>query len=269
MSEILRPVALVVPKLVLFAAILAAGWLVGRLLLRIADRTLERIGFNRVAERGGVQRMLGPADATASGVVARLAYGAVLLFTLQLAFGIWGPNPVSALIASVVAWLPKAVVAIAIVVVTAAIARVVRDVVGTALGGLSYGRLVAAIASYFILGLGTVAALNQVGVATTITTPVLVTVLATAGGIAVVGLGGGLVKPMQQRWERWLSRAEEESHAIGQHARAYAAGTRDTRYASIYVSAAAQADTTQETPAPTLVPSGAPTAPPSPAETTR
>jgi hypothetical protein len=270
MSEILRSVALFVPKLVLFAGILVAGWFAGRLLLRVVDRALDRVGFNRVAERGGVQRLLGRVDAGASGLVARLGYGAVLLFTLQLAFGVWGPNPVSDLIAGVIAWLPKAVVAIVIVVVAAAIARVVRDVVGTALGGLSYGRPVAAIASYAILGLGTIAALNQIGVATTITTPVLVTVLATAGGIAVVGLGGGLVKPMQQRWERWLTRAEEESHAIGQHARAYAAGNQDTRFASVYATAPAPTVAVPPTeappPAPILIPSGAPTAPTAAAE---
>jgi hypothetical protein len=256
LTDAMRAVALFVPKLVLFAVILLAGWLAGRLLLRVVDRALGRLGFNRVAERGGIQPALARAGVNASELVARLAYCAVLLVTLQLAFGIWGPNPVSDLIAAVVAWLPKAAVAIAVIVVAAAIARAVRDVVGTALGGLSYGRPAAAIAAYFILGFGVVAAANQVGVATTITTPVLVTVLATLGGIAVVGLGGGLVKPMQQRWERWLSRAEQESHAIGQHARAYAAGARDTRYASIYATA-------PET-APTPVPASAPTAPPGP-----
>ena len=50
----------------------------------------------------------------------------MLLFTLQIAFGVWGPNPVSDLIDAVVAWLPKAFVAIVIVVVAAAIASAVR-----------------------------------------------------------------------------------------------------------------------------------------------
>src|SRR5438034_771931 len=98
-------------------------------------------------------------------LVAKLVYYAVLLFTLQLAFGIWGPNPVSDLIKGVVAWLPKAFVAILIVVIAAAVASAVRDIVGNALGGLSYGRLLANVAAWFIIGLGVIAALNQVGVA--------------------------------------------------------------------------------------------------------
>ena len=42
--------------------------------------------------------------------------------------------------------------ALIIVVVAAAIAAAVRDVVSNALGGLSYGRMLANIASIFILG---------------------------------------------------------------------------------------------------------------------
>jgi hypothetical protein len=193
----------------------------------LVGRILERTGFDRFVERGGVKAALARSRYDASDLVAKLAYYAVLLVALQLAFGIWGPNPVSALITAVVAWLPRAFVAILILVVAAAIARAVKDVVGSALGGLSYGRFLAGAASVMILGLGGIAALNQIGVATTVTTPVLIAVLATIGGVLVVGVGGGLVRPMQDRWERWLSRAEAEAPAIAEQARAYDAGKRD------------------------------------------
>jgi hypothetical protein len=62
-----------------------------------------------------------------------------------------------------------------------------------------------------ILGLGLIAALNQVGVAGSVTLPVLIAFLATVAGIAIVGVGGGLVRPMQHRWERILNRAETET----------------------------------------------------------
>lgn len=62
----------------------------------------------------------------------------------------------------------------------------------------------------FVIALGVIAALNQIGVATAETTPVLIAVLATVGDILVVGVGGGRVRPMQQRWDWWLSRAEQE-----------------------------------------------------------
>ena len=227
MAESLRNVLHEVPKALAFVAILVVGWLAARAVRALVGKVLNRIGFDRLIERGGVKAALERSRYDASDIVAKLAYYAVLLIALQLGFGIWGPNPVSALITAVVAWLPRAFVAIVIVVVAAAIARAVKDVVGSALGGLSYGRFLAGAASTMILALGAIAALNQIGVATAITTPVLIAVLATIGGVIVVGVGGGLVRPMQDRWERWLSRAEDEAPAIAVQARAYEAGKRD------------------------------------------
>ncbi|WP_422756298.1 mechanosensitive ion channel family protein [Micromonospora sp. WMMD708] len=226
-GDALRAVMLFLPKAVAFVAILVAGWLIAKAVRRIVDKVLERVHFDRAVERGGIKTALARSRYDASDIVAKLAYYGVLLVTLQLAFGIWGPNPISDLIAGVIAWLPRAFVAIVIVVVAAAIANAVKDIISSALGGLSYGRVLANIASVFILGLGVIAALNQIGVATAVTTPVLVAVLATVGGILVVGVGGGLVRPMQARWESWLTRAEQESRTIATHARAYQAGRRD------------------------------------------
>ncbi len=231
-TDMLRTVALFIPRLLAFVAILVVGYLIARLLLTATNKILEQVGFDRAVERGGIKTALARSKYDASDIVARLVYYTALLFTLQLAFGVFGPNPVSDLIKGVIAWLPQAVVAIVIIVVAAAIARGVRDIVGSALGALSYGRMLASTAAVFILGLGIIAALNQVGIATTVTTPVLVTILATIGGIAIVGLGGGLVKPMQARWEGWLNKAERETQTISDQARAYAAGHRDMQQSS-------------------------------------
>ena len=112
---------------------------------------------------------------------------------------------------AIVGWLPKAVVAIVLIVVASAIAKVVKDLISAALGGLSYGRFVAALASAAIIALGVIAALDQVGIAADVTQPVRITVLATIGAILAIGVGGGLVRPMQDRWERMLNAAERET----------------------------------------------------------
>jgi hypothetical protein len=62
-----------------------------------------------------------------------------------------------------------------------------------------------------------------------VTTPVLIAVLATVAGILIVGVGGGLVRPMQARWETWLDRAAAETQVIREKAQAYAAGREDVR----------------------------------------
>jgi len=227
LSDAWSAVAVFVPKFVAFLLILLVGWFVARLLARVVDQVLERVGFDRVVERSGFRQMLARAKYDPSDIIAKLVYYALLLITLQIGFGVWGPNPVSNLLNGIVAWLPRAAVAIVIVVVAGAIARAVKDMISGAIGGLSYGNLLGTLAAVFVWGLGIIAALNQIGVATTITTPVLIAVLATVGGVIVVGVGGGLVRPMQQRWENWLNRAENELPAVRAHTEAYQRGRED------------------------------------------
>ena len=207
-------VATFVPKFVAFLVILIVGWIIAKVLAKAVNAVLERVGFDRAVERGGVKKALAKSKYDASDVVAKLVYYALVLFVLQAAFGVFGPNPISDLLTRVIAFLPSLVVAIVIVVIAAAIAAAVRELISNTLGGLSYGKLLATIASVFILGLGVIAALNQVGVATTVTTPILIAVLATVGGILVVGVGGGLIDPMRDRWRQWLMAADAETANI-------------------------------------------------------
>ncbi|HYN92912.1 MAG TPA: hypothetical protein VES42_03590 [Pilimelia sp.] len=232
LTDMWRSVLLFLPKAVAFAVIIGVGWLVATAVRKVVHGALERVGFDRAVQRGGVGRALARGRYDASDILARLAYYGLLLLTLQVGFGVWGDNPVSDLISGVVRWLPRAFVAIIIVVVATAIGTAVKDLIAGALGGLSYGRLLANIAAWFIIGLGAIAALDQVGIATAVTTPVLIAVLATVSGVLIVGVGGGLVRPMAQRWDRWLEHAETESRVIRDRARAYQAARADMAQAT-------------------------------------
>ncbi|MCF6379290.1 hypothetical protein L2K70_16890 [Nocardioides KLBMP 9356] len=214
----LSTIAEFVPKLVLFLVILIVGIIIAKVIAKALNAILERVGFDRAVERGGIKRALSQSKMDASDIVAKLIYYTLLLFVLQLAFGVFGPNPISALIEDVIRFIPSLIVAIIILVVAASIAAAVKGLIENMLGGLSYGRTLANIASIFILFLGVVAALNQVGVATTVTTPVLIAILATVAGVIIVGVGGGLVRPMQQRWESYLTTAEREAPRIKEQA---------------------------------------------------
>jgi hypothetical protein len=219
LNDVLASVVNVGVKVIIFLAIMALGWIVGRWIYKSLGALLRRVGFDRGVERGGLNRILG--ESKASDVTARLVELAFLLFVLQLAFGIFGPNPVSDLIHAVVAWLPKLFVAVIIIVVAAALAGWVKEIIKRSLGGLSYASAIGTSAQAVILGLGLIAAVNQVGVAESVTLPVLIAFLAIVAGIAIVGVGGGLVRPMQARWERILNRAEAESTVAAEKMRAH------------------------------------------------
>ena len=214
----LTTVANFVPKLVVFLLILVIGIIVAKMIGKALSALLTRVGFDRAIERGGVKKALENSKLDASDLVGKLIYYTLLLFVLQLAFGVFGPNPISDLLTQVITFLPSLIVAIVIVVIASAIAAAVKVLIEGTLGGLSYGKVLANAASVFILFLGVVAALNQIGVATTVTTPILIMILATVGGVIVIGVGGGLIKPMQHRWESYLSKAEAEAPRIREHA---------------------------------------------------
>lgn len=200
-----------VPKLVLALVILIVGLILARVITKALAKLLKRVGFDRLVERGGVAKALANSKLDASDLIAKILYYTLVLFVLQFTFGVFGPNSVSILLATIIAFLPKVIVAIVIVVIAAAIAAAVKTLIQDALGGLSYGKILANIASIFIIFVGVIAALNQVDIAVTVTTPILIAILATIGGVIIVGAGGGLIKPMQERWEKYLSAAEAEA----------------------------------------------------------
>ncbi len=209
-----RVLAEFVPKLVAFLLILVIGYIVAKVIAKAIDKVLTRVGFDRAVERGGLKKALQGSQSEPSGIVSKIVYYGLMLFVLQMAFGVFGPNPISELLTGVIAFLPKVLVAILIIVIAAAIAAAVKGLIQNTLGGLSYGKALANVASIFILGLGVIAALNQVDIATTVTTPILIAVLATLAGVLIVGVGGGLIQPMSQRWERYLMSAEQEAPRI-------------------------------------------------------
>jgi len=222
-QNLLNTVAHSLPKIAVFLLVIVVGWLVASIVRRALQALLHRLSFDRVAERGAIGPALASRGYSASSLLARLVYYAVLLVTLQLAFGVFGPNPVSTMLNGMVSWLPKAFVAIILIVVASAIAKVVKDLLGGVLAGLSYGRFVASTAAVVIVALGVIAALNQIDVAATVTQPILIAVLATAGAILAIGIGGGMVRPMEQRWERILTAAERETASLA----AYQRGRQD------------------------------------------
>lgn len=217
-----------VPRLLVFLVILIVGWLLAKLIGRLVAKGLAKVGLDRALERGGLGEYFQRSRYSASDITGKFIYFAGVLITLQLAFSAFGPdNPVTQLLNDVVAWLPQLAVALIIVVVAALIARAVRDLVSGALSGTNYGRLLGTIAGAFVLGLGVIAALNQIGVATSVTLPLLIAVLATIAGILIVGAGGGLIRPMQQRWASWLDTAETETKRAREQQGGYERGRAD------------------------------------------
>lgn len=209
-------VAEFVPKLAGFLLILLVGYFVAKIVAKVLDKVLEKAGFDRVVERGGIKAALAKSDYDASDLVAKIVFYSLMLMVLTMAFGVFGDNAISDMLAGVVAFLPKLLVAIVIVVLAAAIAAAVKNVVGAALGGLPYGRTLANVASIAIITIGVFAALSQLEIAPAIVNGLFYAVLAIIVGCAVVAIGGGGIRPMEQRWLRTMERYDAEKPRMQQ-----------------------------------------------------
>jgi hypothetical protein len=195
-------IASFVPKLLGALVIFVIGWIVARLLAKLTGRILERVGFDRAVERGGLRQMFQGSDYEPSGILAKLVYWAVLLFTLQFAFGVFGPNPISSLITGIISYLPNVFVAVVIMVIAGALASVARDLVSNVLSGTNLGRPLGTAAYVAVLMFGGFAAIAQLQIAPPIVNALWWAVLATAVGVAVVAFGGGGIPVARRYMER-------------------------------------------------------------------
>ena len=207
-----------VPKLLGFLLILGIGYFVAKAIEKVLDKLLERVGFDRIVERGGVQRALSRSRLDASSILSRIVFYIAFLFVLQLAFSVFDPNPITDLLEGVIAFLPNLFVAVVIVVITAAIATGAKTIIESMLGGMSYGQMLATIASVAIWFIGIAAALNQIEVAPAIVNGLFYAVLALVVGVGIVAIGGGGIAPMSERWQRALTRLDVEGPRLKQQA---------------------------------------------------
>lgn len=209
-----------IPKLIGFLIILLVGYFIAKLVAKILDKVLERVHFDEAVEKGPVKQALSKSQYDASDIVSKLVFYAIFIPFLSAAVGTLGIAALTQPLNSFITLIPKVIVAVILVVLGGVVAGAVKKLIENSLGGLSYGKPLASGVGILVL-LGFVkAALDEVGVATAVTGPVLITVLATVGGILVVGVGGALIKPMQGRLEQTLTKASTEAGNVKQQVQA-------------------------------------------------
>jgi hypothetical protein len=198
-----------IPRIIAFAIVLAAGWLIAALIARGTIAVLRAIRFNDLARRSGragfVQNMGVRQDAT--GVIASVAKWFVRLMTLVVAFDTLGLPAVSGVLQQLLLWLPNLVVGLVALVIGGlaanALSRIVR---GSAVGaGLSNPDVLAAATRIAVWTFAVVVAVSQLGVATALINTLVVGVVgavALAAGLAF-GLGGrDRAAELLERFER-------------------------------------------------------------------
>jgi hypothetical protein len=193
-----------IPKLFGFLAVLIIGLFVAKAIRRVASRILTAAKVDQVVNRSGLGTALQRSGmASPSALIVKVLYAGLVLLVLQLAIGLLGPNPISDALRSMMAFVPKIIVAIAILFVTGIVADKVGDIVRQVTNRQSYGTAVtkAAVASIWIIG--GFAALDQVQIARDVVDTMFRTVIASLGAIIVIKFGvGGIWAARDRFWPR-------------------------------------------------------------------
>ncbi len=125
------------PQLLGFLIILLIGWLVARFLANLIRRVFTAVNLDHYLDRAGIGGPLERAGYADSGrFVAKILYYMFMLLVLKLAFGALGIDALNEPFDRLITWIPKALVALILIVVGGIVANVVRDLVE----GVTVGR---------------------------------------------------------------------------------------------------------------------------------
>ncbi|HEX6129305.1 MAG TPA: small-conductance mechanosensitive ion channel [Candidatus Limnocylindria bacterium] len=210
------------PALIGALLVLIIGWIVAGLLAGLIEKVLKTIGFERAADSTGIDDFIRQAgsDWSASRIVAEIVKWFIRLIAIQAAASILGLAQISEIINAILLWLPNLVVAIAIIVVGALIARFVGGLVRGATGEMGFANpdLMGAIARYGIIVFAVIAAIDQLGIAETVVNTIFIaTVAAIAAAFALAfGLGGREVAG--QITQGWYARGQRASQRMAEYA---------------------------------------------------
>lgn len=197
-----------IPSLLGAILVLAVGWMIARVVSGVLERVLVKLHFESVVARagvsGGLQRTFGP-DLTATHTLGLMAKWFIRLIFVQAAATLLAMPQVTDIINSIILFIPNLFTALVIMIVGAWGAQTVGHLVEASVTrtGVSGPKLFSLIARYGILGFATIAAVNQLGVATNLLSILftgLVGSIALALGLAF-GLGGqSVAQDMTRSW---------------------------------------------------------------------
>lgn len=190
------------PKLVLFLVIILIGWFVAKIISRAVRKLFKKINFDHFVDKSGLGAPLERAGFKDSGrFAAKIIYYLIWLFVLKIAFGALGVEALNKTFDDLITWIPKALVALILVVVGGIVANAVRGLVGAATGKQSYGNIVTKIAYFGVWIIFGLAALDQAAIASDVVETLTNTVLWSIGGILVIQFGiGGIWAARDRFW---------------------------------------------------------------------
>jgi len=195
-------VATFIPKLVAALAVFIIGWIIAKVIRKVIVKVLNAIKLDTYVDKAGIGAPLEKAGyPNSADLFGKIIYFMLMLIVIQLAVGVFGETAISALIDDFVAFIPKLIVAIIIIIITGAVANGVRDIMAPAVAHMSVGDLLKKVAFVAIWLIGAFAALDQLQVAKDVVDALFQTIVYSLGFIIVIKFGvGGIWAARDRFW---------------------------------------------------------------------
>ena len=221
------------PAIIGAIIILVVGWLLAGFIGRLVTMFLDKVGFERAAQRTGISNFIartGARDTRVSWLIGELVKWFIRLIFLEAAAEAVHLTAVTQVLNQIVLFIPNLIVALIVLMVGALIARFVGDIVRGSASEMGFGNpnLLAAIARVAIIAFAVIIAVNQIGVAATLVNTLFmgfVFALALAAGLAF-GLGGR--DTAARMWQSWYTRGQEMAPRLEQAAQTAAERVEQT-----------------------------------------
>ena len=171
-QEVMNAVAAAGPRLLAALIIFVSGWIASKLIKLAVTKGLKAVKLDVAADKAGVETFLqrGNIQSSSIEIVGRLIYWLLMLLTLLLAIRAMGLPEAQLLFTSVLAIIPKVILAVFVLILGLSFAGFIADVVQTAAANAQsrHARLLSNISRYTITVLVVIVALNQLDIATSV-----------------------------------------------------------------------------------------------------
>lgn len=187
------------PKIIVAILVLVVGRWVVRTLRTWVEKLLSTQAVKSVFDRAGVSTALEPSGKSAAGLVGTLAYAFLMLLLWLIVFQILEIDPIVDLLERLIAVLPLIIVAVALVLIAAAVANFVSDLVRPYATERGIGWL-PTVVRVVIIVFGVLAALDLLEISFAEN---VVLILTAAAGVALaVAFGIGGIDTAKQWWQK-------------------------------------------------------------------
>jgi len=159
------------PGIVMAIVIFFLGWLLAKVVSWVFLRLLNRVHFDKLAEKIEADEFMKNANLSSSPseLVSKFIYWVLMLFVFITVSDMLGWEKVSDQISNLLSYLPNLFFAIVFFIIGTYIASFIRNLIqgATSTIGLSTGRMIANVVFYFLMAIVTITTLDQAGLDTT------------------------------------------------------------------------------------------------------